>query len=743
MDKFTILSIAVILFLLTVPNTGGTTDGRVDVCEFNEVNLIFPNTPATSAGDIKAKTWNKDNGIQLAYWMESTNFVVEPLYRDRLTAIGENSIKIWNATRSDAGTYILVLTIGSKQDFKEFVAHLDVLVSPSDQCTPYISREGDTLVGELPLEGCGSPRLSPIWMNRTQRLTNGSINVLDIGLGLRHEIYIVCALGESRRCFQGDAKHLCANYTEPWPKNEYESRSLKAIIIPAIIVPSLMIVTVILVYYLRKKWNQAKSSNVPEENCVLIELDTKVLTDIKRYLINQYETMIGVELCPSGEENFVNVSEVYCDLQITSVRTEDLEERANVAFLKDILNTDKTYGNTAENVPLTPAVILGQCGIGKSIWCKHLVHEWCIYQDHKETNVNEVPIVGKFEILLFVPLERKLEGNSFVEYLRNQLFCSAANYFERTINYISKHRESVLIIIDGLDAVMDNQEPIANLLTTKEIFPCTIVLTSRPAGLECLLEKNPIALRLFEIHGMGLDKSLEYAGKVLGVLNRSRHNKQNVNQYWDFLRNLQVQSLCVIPFLCLSLIFYWLDRKASSVNMTDIMFYIVECYIRRAKTRRWFLENIGKVLEDNDFDISKPIKKIKNKQCLIEYGFLLRAMSELANEIWELKLQKTKNVKSIENVNLRIDAAQDCYDLCVETGILTKTVSLKKAKEQTQIAFSHVLLFDFFLTLSLAIGKRDPFSECLPNHRTISDNSYINLMLQELTTNKRSHCKVQ
>ncbi|KAL3872624.1 hypothetical protein ACJMK2_035839, partial [Sinanodonta woodiana] len=629
-----------------------------EVCESQDANLIFPNTPTNYTSDIKAKTWNKESGIRLASWMASTDFIANRLYGDRLMPIGENSIKIRNATRDDTGSYTLVQKSGSTQNF--FTVHLEVLVPPTNQCFPNITQKGDSLYAMLPLDGCGIPRLIPNWTSGTQKRISNDISVLDLTLGTRTESYIACAEGNSKRCSEVDPSNLCKLYTG--------------------------------------------------------------LRDAKSYLIDQYKKLKTVAISPCNDENHVDISQVFCELEIRRLGTEDNVSKnvttANVIF--------RSIG--AKDIRPIPVMIIGECGSGKSTWCKHIVHQWCQYHDNKQsisekkdTNISDFAM---YEILLYIPLKKKLENSSFMEHVQHTLFANATSHYTAIMRYISEQPESVLLLIDGLDEVTCSLDPMVNLLKEEKTYPYSIVLTSRPSGLECLHEKAVTSLRLFEIHGMSLESSKDYAMKVLDILGRTRGEKLNVDHFWKFENRFQVLNMCCNPFLCLSLIFIWIESKAVSPDVTYVVLMIVEYYLRRAMNREWYKATIEKVLEKQQVDISGLMPRTKNIKYLRGYGYLIKVISGIAQTNWHLKMDADIDKTKIEMETMTMD-----IKVCLQTGIVLKTFENTLERTGSQLIFSHPLLFDLFVALSIAYAKGEPFRRCITTKKAVIDNICMIQML--------------
>ncbi|KAL3872625.1 hypothetical protein ACJMK2_035840 [Sinanodonta woodiana] len=721
--KCTVYRVAVGLLLLVVPGCG------VEVCESQDANLLFPNTPTNYTSDIKAKTWNKESGIRLASWMASTDFIANRLYGDRLMPIGENSIKIRNATRDDTGSYTLVQTSGSTQNFLKFTVHLEVLVPPTNQCIPNITQKGDSLYAMLPLDGCGIPRLIPNWTSGTQKRISNDISVLDLTLGTRTESYIACAEGNSKRCSEVDPSNLCKLYTVSESRRQ-ENINTVWLILVIIVIIIIIGAGAVLLYckIIKKKSSRRGEDNSFTENDAEMALIDSGLRDAKSYLIDQYKKLKTVAISPCNDENHVDISQVFCELEIRRLGTEDNVSKnvttANVIF--------RSIG-AKDNRPIS-VMIIGECGSGKSTWCKHIVHQWCQYHDNKqsisEKKDTNIPDFAMYEILLYIPLKKRLENSSFMEHVQHTLFANATSHYTAIMRYISEQPESVLLLIDGLDEVTCSLDPMVNLLKEEKTYPYSIVLTSRPSGLECLHEQAVTSLRLFEIHGMSLESSKDYAMKVLDILGRTRGEKLNVDHFWKFANRFQVLNMCYNPFLCLSLIFIWIESKAVSPDVTYVVLMIVEYYLRRAMNREWYKATIEKVLEQQQVDISGLMPRTKNIKYLRGYGYLIKVISGIAQTNWHLKMDADIDKTSIEMETMTLD-----IKVCLQTGIVLKTFRNTLERTDSCLIFSHPLLFDLFVALSIAYEKGEPFRRCITTKKAVIDNIYMIQMLCQVAPN--------
>ncbi|KAL3872650.1 hypothetical protein ACJMK2_035865 [Sinanodonta woodiana] len=723
---------AVCQIFLIVSKCGGSFD-KVHVCEYEDALIQWPDIPT----NVRDKTVYRGDNLVVA-WSKAFRFTAVGSYEGRVVQQGESAIKIKKANRSDSGTYKLTYNTDATENSSSVNLEVEVIVPPTNQCIPIITHESNALRPELPPDVCGIPMVTSKWENLPD-----NISVLIFESGLEPGTYTACANGKSLRCYKGDVDSLCKNYTivpeiQRLPQNQ--SSSVPVVIIAAIIFHAVLIMTVTIVLvclkkeYIRSKLCKSMKEMTVEndlnEGMALMGEDTsgKGVQAIKRHLITQYRTMTAVPLSPCYEENFVDVSKVYCDLDIISLgeNVEGIEYIGpTVASYKEILGGDDRNVGTADNVCPIPAMILGDCGSGKSSWCKNLVNKWCQYHDNNEMNLTDndlgVPELAKFDILLYVTLQNKGEGLSFLEHVRYNLFANADDYFE---NIISNQQPMVpiLLLIDGLDEVTRDLEQSFKLL--RDYKQCSIVVTSRSSGFNYLHLKP---LRIFQIEGMRPSRSKEYAKKVLDILSERRVEKLNVDLFWKFAEHVQVLSMCHLPLLCLSLIMFWIESKALSVDLTDVLLTLIEYYLRRAMTREKYKMNISKVLEQHHFDISKFIAKTKHKQFLRDHGYMLKVISSVAEKLWYSQMQVRSSAEHVPNTkdnDINIE-------LCVEIGIVKKTYR----EQSIDIMFDHPLLFDFFVASSIALKKKDSCTKYLTSTKAVVENSYVIHMLCQLAPN--------
>ncbi|KAK3580835.1 hypothetical protein CHS0354_032890 [Potamilus streckersoni] len=374
-----LLLVFLCLLLRVTLGIGSFASSYQTICKDDDAFLIWPNIPA----NVRNKAVYKGETLAVA-WSQEGGFTESPSYKGRLKQKGENAFWIIKANQSDSGTYKLIYN-SPATDISEESFNLQVIVPPSNYCIPNITREQDTLWAKLPQDDCGIPMLKPKWMNGTEITIMGNIAVLNARV--QPGTYIACANGTALQCYKGNSDTLCANYTlhEPDSKQESGSMMVTTIIVSLPISIFLIIVGVILICCFRWKSRRKKLSagtvserfemiDVSCERQTLIrdETSAKDLVDIKRHLIHQYKALKSPDFSSSGKLKLPELSPMYFDLEITSLRMEHFGDRGNMsaASLQDIFSICKRSTNSAKHLQPIPAVIMGKCGIGKSTWCK-------------------------------------------------------------------------------------------------------------------------------------------------------------------------------------------------------------------------------------------------------------------------------------------------------------------------------------------------------------------------------------
>ena len=120
-------------------------------------------------------------------------------------------------------------------------------------------------------------------------------------------------------------------------------------------------------------------------------------------------------------------------------------------------------------------LIEGDPGMGKTTYCQKLAYDWATKQDEWDESFPET------DVLLLLRC-RDINSSSIKEAIDDQILPYDVNKEDKEafFQFISENQLKVLLVLDGVDEVDASKlEMIKNLLQSKELVNCHIVLTSR------------------------------------------------------------------------------------------------------------------------------------------------------------------------------------------------------------------------------------------------------------------------
>ncbi|KAL3868605.1 hypothetical protein ACJMK2_041405 [Sinanodonta woodiana] len=671
-------------------------------CEYEDANLIWRNTPAYSLNDVKAMAWYKGKDSLIASWLEGKGFREYPPYIGRLMQIGETGIKLKRTNRSDSGSYWLSLTLASTDHKIEAVTHLEVKVAPSSQCKPNITEEGSVLKAQVPSVGCGIPPLSPKWKNTSNTLIQEAQNqsLLDLGGDFKAGKYIVCAEGYSAICYKWDISDLCAAITiQECPQTEQ----------------------VLLIEKGETSWEG--------------------LPEIQSYLRGLYKDMTRVSLSPTGKENFVDVSEVYIDLDFQQMETRDLQLTETdpawtSSYMVSVCNDD-TRLVKGHNQRLSPIIIMGCSGSGKSTWCKHIVHCWSQRSKNEDANVQDInlPNLGEYQILLYLPLKFSDRGCSFQKLLQHYLFQDQPEYLNVVTKHIrdKSHAHSVLILIDGFDIIGEHGEPMSELLDHNLLFSSTVIFTCRPSCLKWIVNAYAdisIQLELFKVCEIPPERSAAYASKVLRILNQ-QNKESNLNNFLTFTRYLHVQSLLQLPYLCLMLLVVWMENKNPYIEITDILLRIVEHILESEETVTRCTTKIMTLSQIISAKVLTNVQKLDDR--FINIRNLMYELSRTTEEIFQSKSKLLTNEDRLFDETSSKGRDTLPLEVLHDIGLITESFPLKSVESPSTVTFTNMLIYQLFVSMAIVLRKGRVFEYIISDLEVALKHSMVIHMLYQFS----------
>ena len=138
-------------------------------------------------------------------------------------------------------------------------------------------------------------------------------------------------------------------------------------------------------------------------------------------------------------------------------------------------------------------------------------------------------------------------------------------------NYVRRHQEKVLLILDGYDEYVytsGNQSPVLEIWNENQLSNCCVVITSREMKAETLRSSGDA---VFKIDGFNDRRQEEFAGRFL-------KDGEDVKNFFNYLEQQDLRKLAQIPLLLLIMCLLWKgkDRNALPKKRADIFPQLVK-----------------------------------------------------------------------------------------------------------------------------------------------------------------------
>ena len=127
-------------------------------------------------------------------------------------------------------------------------------------------------------------------------------------------------------------------------------------------------------------------------------------------------------------------------------------------------------------------------------------------------------------------------------------------------NYVRRHQEKVLLILDGYDeyiytSTAGNQSPVLEIWNENELSNCCVVITSREMKAETLRSSGDA---VFKIDGFNDRRQEEYAGRFL-------KDGEDVKNFFNYLEQQDLRKLAQIPLLLLIMCLLWKGKDCNAL----------------------------------------------------------------------------------------------------------------------------------------------------------------------------------
>ena len=148
-------------------------------------------------------------------------------------------------------------------------------------------------------------------------------------------------------------------------------------------------------------------------------------------------------------------------------------------------------------------------------------------------------------------------------------------------NYVRRHQEKVLLILDGYDEYVytaGNQSPVLEIWNENQLSNCCVVITSREMKAETLRSSGDA---VFKIDGFNDRRQEEYAGRFL-------KDGEDVKKFFNYLEQQDLRKLAQIPLLLLIMCLLWKgkDRNALPKKRADIFTQFVKTLFHHMREKQ-------------------------------------------------------------------------------------------------------------------------------------------------------------
>ena len=148
-------------------------------------------------------------------------------------------------------------------------------------------------------------------------------------------------------------------------------------------------------------------------------------------------------------------------------------------------------------------------------------------------------------------------------------------------NYVRRHQEKVLLILDGYDEYVytaGKQSPVLEIWNKSQLRDCCVVITSREMKAETLRSSGDA---VFKIDGFNDWRQEEFAGRFL-------KDGEDVKNFFNYLEQQDLRKLAQIPLLLLIMCLLWKgkDRNALPKKRADIFTQFVKTLFHHMREKQ-------------------------------------------------------------------------------------------------------------------------------------------------------------
>lgn len=392
------------------------------------------------------------------------------------------------------------------------------------------------------------------------------------------------------------------------------------------------------------------------------------------------------------------------EIKRTKMQGTGSEIRTPVADFRDVFYKSS---NRCKRIFYT-----SEAGQGKTAFCKYLVLAWCNAHDRNIEELGhfksvDLDIMQEFEFVFLILLRDSYAADCDVDdMIQNHI----VQYLSRSFRYSEDvvqtllHRESSLIILDGLDEWSHPDPKLSHCRRIPDYLPhrkvrerCTILTTTRSWKLSIANFKSSQIDKHIHIESLSYEASKQLLRNAVTKINRNiltnlDNVKPDIDKVTAEIRSKSIHEFEVNPLILTYLICLWCEGKPVGDSKCDVYSEVLELLVLRTKEKCLNIEIIS-----STGNITLP-SCFKNKNHMKACFGVLINLGRLAFEAFFSPNKERSLVFDASFMNGIL--SKDTYEFSLSTGLLVQNkVPGQLTSRTSRTSFSHKTFQEFFAAL--------------------------------------------
>ena len=293
-----------------------------------------------------------------------------------------------------------------------------------------------------------------------------------------------------------------------------------------------------------------------KRNVKFSSTDSLCLEECQKQLRSIYETNSKVKIVPWDQSSAVHIDKVYTQLSWLM----DEKDPSGVTQKELEHYTDIFDGGRLHHLPKR-ILVHGRPGIGKTVFTQKATFDWSQHRFEGK--------LGRFDLVLLVKLRDVCNLNDVPAILNdaNLLASDGPVSTDNLYDYVRRHQEDVLLILDGYDEYVHSaasQSPVLEIWEKKQLRDCCVIITSRDMKGEGLKSSSDAQ---FEIDGFDCRRQEEFARKFL-------KDDQDIREFFKYLKQQSLEDVAKIPIVLLMLSLVWKEKDREGLSSSRVTVYL-------------------------------------------------------------------------------------------------------------------------------------------------------------------------